>query len=883
MEYDFSQFIRDSDGKIRSNRKLNNNNYGKMGDETWYDYLQNNKESMVQSDYAPVNEGNADFGFVARNDNGYAPLSRKDKLKNYDAALNSVKHKLEGKDSVQVEEAIESNPEEFVDSSSPEIAKEAQQIVNSDDKRDDEVNNTNVEKALRKAIPGSEPDPLEANNMGLSEDQIKAIKDEYNKWKANEYAGNDKASRKKMDQYYTPPELTIKMLSNYGKLDGKRILDPTAGAGHLLAAAIMAGADPNLIYANEPDSNIRNNVLIPRLTGLGVPLRNIGPYPSVVKKYGEFGVNGGRAGDARDANYSYGTLVDNDNDFLSDPDNKALYDKVYNSIKKDNPEGAIETIVEEHPEAAQEAEQVLSETIGPNKAEEITGGINKEAQQIVNNDDKRDDEVNNANVERALRKTIPGSEPDPLGVNISNEERANWNGGKDRAVGDATLSEMDNALASRTRPVKPGTEMLDRAKPKGLLGAGMLYSKDNNIPKPSEERPLDANNLEQITESNPEAVQEALPNTPIAEEARQITDDSDARNNEVNNQAAEETVSRLSDDFETVDDLYNYLETVNGMGWNNGRVDDVDLNGPDFPVDNNVYAKDEDFVGPDEVVDYGLEDQNQYPAGIDDSDETVVQENVPGVNENDFVKSDVLPSADNVLELKPDEQEVVTEAIEENVPEEEKDKYFGMLGFPHRKLGGFSPSSVSANNEQYKLDRLNRAGASSLGRLGGFSTGSGSVSPGIVSTGISKPRAMTERVSSRAGGGNIPKSPNAAANAQVGSRAGNSNNGFITSNGGNISSGPVQKRNSLKSPKPIQLPNFTGHTASIQTNPLGSAEDLHEALVERIKGMLDNLDPETRKKLGFSPTLYNYNGTPLDKLDGATLVQLSEMLEGIVN
>lgn len=511
-----------------------------------------------------------------------------------------------------------------------------------------------------------------------------------------------------------------------------------------------------------------------------------------------------------------------------------------------------------------------------------------EARQIVDDNDKRNDEANDNNVEAAtkelqIRNVIPGSEPDPLGVNISNEERANWNGGKDRAVGDATLSEMDNALASRTRPVKPGTEMLDRAQPKGTLGAGMLYSRDNNIPKPSEERPLDANSLEQITESNPEAVQEALPDTPIAEEARQITDDSDARNDEVNNQVAEEEAERLSDYFETVDDLYNYLETVSGMGWNNGRVDDVDLNGPDFPVDNNVYAKDEDFVGPDEVVGYGLDDQNQYPAGIGNLDETIAQENVPDVNENDFVKSDVLPSADNVLELKPEEQEVVTEAIEENVPEENKGAYFGMLGIPHRQFGGSPHSSLNTNSEQYKLDRLSRAGASSLGRLGGFSVGSGSVSPGITSTGISKPRTMTESVSSRAGGGNIPKSPNAAANAQVGSRAGNSNNGFITSNGGNISSGPVQKRSSLKSPKPTQLPDFTGHTAPIQTNPLGSAEDLHGALVERIKGILDNLDPETRKKLGFSPTLYNYNGTPLDKLDGATLVQLSEMLENYVN
>lgn len=395
--------------------------------------------------------------------------------------------------------------------------------------------------------------------------------------------------------------------------------------------------------------------------------------------------------------------------------------------------------------------------------------------------------------------------------------------------------------------------------------------------------PLDANSLEQITESNPEAVQEALPDTPIAEEARQITDDSDARNDEVNNQVAEEEAERLSDDFETVDDLYNYLETVNGMGWNNDRVDDVDLNGPDFPVDNNVYAKDEDFVGPDEVVDYGLDDQNQYPAGIGSLDETIAQENVPEVNENDFVKSDVLPSADNVLELKPEEQDAVTEAIEEAAPEEEKETYFGMLGIPHRKLGSSSPSSVNANNEQYKLDRLNRAGASSIGRIGGFLTGSGSVSPGAVPTGISKPHNMTEHVSSRVGGGSIPKSPNAAANSQVGSRVGNSSNGFVTSNGGSVSSGPVQKRSSLKAPKPAQLPNFTGHTAPIQTNMLGSAEDLRGALIERIEGMLDNLDAETKKKLGFSPTSYYYNGTPLDKLDGETLTKLAEMLEDMQN
>lgn len=399
--------------------------------------------------------------------------------------------------------------------------------------------------------------------------------------------------------------------------------------------------------------------------------------------------------------------------------------------------------------------------------------------------------------------------------------------------------------------------------------------------------------VEEIVEKEPEIIKEEVPeDNPIYKEAEQVTD-GDERTSEANNEKVEEGIKNDSGiDWDAIEAKWN-AEHEAIANSSSEYKDEFGREVPDFA--SNDKALSEYFNNTDELYDYlidngygddvfdpGLEDQNQY---VDDiNDKTIVDTKAPEVDENDFVKSDVLPSADNVLELKPEEQDAVTEAIEEAAPEEEKETYFGMLGIPHRQFGGSSHSSVNANNnEQYKLDRLNHAGAASLGRLGGFSTGSGSVSPGTVSTGISKPHNMTEHVSSRAGGGSIPKSPNAAANSQVGSRAGNSNNGFITSNGGNISSGPVQKRSSLKSPKPAQLPNFTGHTAPAQTNQLGSAEDLHGALIERIKGMLDNLDAETRKKLGFSPTLYNYNGTPIDKLDGATLVQISEMLEDMQN
>lgn len=111
------------------------------------------------------------------------------------------------------------------------------------------------------------------------------------------------------------------------------------------------------------------------------------------------------------------------------------------------------------------------------------------------------------------------------------------------------------------RQTKPETEVIDRARPNGILGS-MLY-------KPTEVRSLNADNLEQIAESNPEAVQEALPNTPIAEEARQITNDSDARNDEVSNNAVESTIEQFNSPYDDISD-----ETANNL-------DEITANDPD--------------------------------------------------------------------------------------------------------------------------------------------------------------------------------------------------------------------------------------------------------------------------------------------------------------
>lgn len=108
----------------------------------------------------------------------------------------------------------------------------------------------------------------------LSEDIKKKIEEEYNTFVEHQYAGKDLKERQKLGQFYTPPALTIKMLEKYEDTNGS-IIDPTCGAGGLLAAAIIAGFDPKLCYGIELDKEILEKVTIPRLTQLGVPKENL--------------------------------------------------------------------------------------------------------------------------------------------------------------------------------------------------------------------------------------------------------------------------------------------------------------------------------------------------------------------------------------------------------------------------------------------------------------------------------------------------------------------------------------------------------------------------------------------------------------------------------
>ena len=359
--------------------------------------------------------------------------------------------------------------------------------------------------------------------------------------------------------------------------------------------------------------------------------------------------------------------------------------------------------------------------------------------------------------------------------------------------------------------------------------------------------------VEDKIESSPDPVETAETIAPgaenIKEEAEQIND-GNPHNVEVNNEKVEEDIDNIV------------------IGYNNGRVSD-----PADWKDNPTYNADPIDLSDDSasnVVDYGLEDQNQY---VDDiNDPTVVDTKAPEVDEDAFVKSDVLPSADNVLELKPEEQEVVTKAIEEAAPEEDKETYFGMLGLPHRNIAS-SATTPSVKDDTYKLNRLNKAGSAILGNLNkALPTSSGSVSASNVGDVDKSSKPMTSEIANSAGGSFLIKGPTESANAEVGSKPGNSNNGFTTSNGGNVSSGPVDKSGFKTSQH--SLPGNTLHTAEANNIDLG------EASKEALKAAIIKLDDKVAAENDIDKEALKYKGISIDDLPPELINELWGILNG---
>ena len=92
--------------------------------------------------------------------------------------------------------------------------------------------------------------------MKLSEEIKLEIKKEFEDFKHKMYDGKTLEERKKLDQFFTPPQVSIPLLENLETVKDIDILDPTSGSGNLLAAALIAGADSQRVFGNEYDATM---------------------------------------------------------------------------------------------------------------------------------------------------------------------------------------------------------------------------------------------------------------------------------------------------------------------------------------------------------------------------------------------------------------------------------------------------------------------------------------------------------------------------------------------------------------------------------------------------------------------------------------------------
>lgn len=86
-------------------------------------------------------------------------------------------------------------------------------------------------------------DSLSHQYNEISVQQIDEVIAEYDDFESKQYAGKSLKERQELGQFFTPPELSIKMLDKFSKkfpLDC--LFDPCVGAGGLLKAAILCGA-----------------------------------------------------------------------------------------------------------------------------------------------------------------------------------------------------------------------------------------------------------------------------------------------------------------------------------------------------------------------------------------------------------------------------------------------------------------------------------------------------------------------------------------------------------------------------------------------------------------------------------------------------------------
>jgi len=398
-----------------------------------------------------------------------------------------------------------------------------------------------------------------------------------------------------------------------------------------------------------------------------------------------------------------------------------------------------------------------------------------------------------------------------------------------------------------------------------------------------------AKQLENKIESGSITPEQLPEGSPIQKEAEQLTD-SNPHNDEVKNEAVEkyiETEEKKPSAGINWDNVKVYKPEESSSNLVSGYRYDEDGNLvneygrelKDFePIDTKggvLSHKDEDFLGPDEYIDENGNiqvDPNWKPENADEDfvgpDEQLMplgnRDLIPPDNYNHDFDYDI-----EELDRQPGTPE---EAEFESKIADVNDK--GLLKAKPTDIGGSSVGIVS-NAPLAQAER--HTGGNAIGTKGILPAAALHFSPSSVS---GTAASASKQFDGAGKVGNIGKPLNPLnADASVIQGKQSESSGFVTNNGGNLSSGGTNFRSSLGHIDPAKLPSEVEEHTAPEYESLLEAENLKDALINRINMMLDEMDPRTLKQLGFSPDNHYYKGNSLTKLDGATLNMLSEMLE----
>ena len=413
-------------------------------------------------------------------------------------------------------------------------------------------------------------------------------------------------------------------------------------------------------------------------------------------------------------------------------------------------------------------------------------------------------------------------------------------------------------------------EYWDKSMPSGeaptydqLFRNGINDTKDLPLTDEDYEK-LSAAELEQVTEEYPEKVQEDLTGTPIAEEAAQITDDSDARNDEVDNKAAEETVDMLNNEA----DNYEYYR--NGFG------------SPGV-----LIHKDDDFLGPDEWLD-SEGNIHEYSEFANGNTESLDKEWYEGDDSGEGEYSD---SGNVNLDYEAavlQDQIKEAEALPVTNAEEAKEKQAKLKAL-RLKLkevqtatghGNNIPSTGPTTDNDIQTTGGRASPRAGIGNIGG-AAGHGS----MASTKSTKVDDNHNSVASKA------PLPNAlednqgkvvSVNGKATTAPSSNNNGAFRSGSFGLMSKAKSNLKSIKSKAPVSGgPKHMGSPMEVGKGISAdiSLEDGKQLLIERLKQLIVQLTDEEKRQMGFSSALNQWNGKALVRLDGYTLQDLIDKVE----